>query len=249
MYTGRTFNRETVYFTGDYIDGEIYPVFQSAGRRRRKCKPTSAIQERLNQRNAEKKLTRIVRLNFAKGDVTVTCTYRKGEEPENAEQAQRDAQNFIKRLKRLFKKAGVELKYIYATECGKSGNWHHHFILTGGVDRDAVEQAWGKGFANSKRLQFEDDGLAGLSRYIVKERRFYKRWSGSRNLLRPEPVQCDGQLSMFDVEEAADAIEEGRAHEWFENRWPDFELVEARCDRNGINRGVYIHFEMRRKRQ
>lgn len=248
MYTGRTFNRETVYFTGEYIDGEIYPVFQSAGKRRKKCKPTSAIQERLNQRNAEKKLTRIVRMNFSEGGVSVTCTYRKGEEPEGAEQAQRDAQNFIKRLKRLYRKAGAELKYIYATECGKSGNWHHHFIVTGGVDRDDIEDAWGKGYANGKRLKVEEDGLAGLSRYIVKERRFYKRWSGSRNLLRPEPVQCDGQLSMFDVEEAADAIEEGRAHEWFENRWPDFELVEARCDRNGINRGVYIHFEMRRRR-
>ena len=247
MYTGRTFNRESVYITGDFMDGDIYPVFQQAGKRRKKCKPTSAIQERLNQKNAEKKATRILRLNFSEGDKTVTCTYRPGDEPEDAKQAQRDAQNFIKKLKRLYKKAGAELKYVYATECGKNGNWHHHFVVTGGVDRDVIEQAWGKGYANSKRLQFEEDGLAGLSRYIVKERRFYKRWSGSRNLVKPEPIQCDGQLSMYDVEEAADVIESGRAHEWFESRWPDFELVEASCERNGINRGVYIHFEMRKR--
>lgn len=248
MYTGKTFNREAVYITGDYLEGDIYPVFQKAGKRRKRSKPTRDVQQRLNQKNAEKKLTRILRSNFGKGDMSVTCTYRKGEEPETAEQAQKDAQNFLKRLKRLYAKAGKELKYVYTTECGKNGNWHHHMVLSGGVDRDEIEKAWGKGYANSKRLQMEEDGLAGLGRYIVKERRFFKRWSGSRNLLRPEPVQCDGQLSMFDVEEAADAIEEGRAHEWFENRWPDFELVEARCDRNGINRGVYIHFEMRRRR-
>ena len=249
MYRGRTFNRETVYFTGEHIDGEIYPVFQPAGKRRKKCRPTSAVQARLNQRNAEKKLTRLVRMNFGANDCAIHCTYRPADEPEGAAEAQRDAQNFIKRLKRLYRKAGVELKYVYATECGKNGGWHHHFILTGGVDRDDIENAWGNGFANAKRLKLEEDGLAGLSRYIVKERRFYKRWSGSRNLLHPEPMQCDGQLSMFDVEEAAEAIEEGRAHEWFESRWPDFELIEASCERNGINRGVYIRFEMRKRRE
>lgn len=246
MYRGRNFNRETIYYTGEYLDGEMYPVWQPAGKRRKKCRPTSEIQERINQRNAEKKVQRILRLNFSEGDLTLTLTYRPGEEPEDAEQARRAAQNFAKRLKRLYRKQGLELKYLYATECGKSGRWHHHFVLTGGVDRDAIEKAWGKGYANSKRLQLEEDGLAGLSKYIVKERRFYKRWSGSRNLEQPEPVQLDGQLSMFEAEDAADAIERGQEHAWFEKRYPGYELIEARCDRNSINRGVYIWFEMRK---
>lgn len=248
MYTGRTFNREGVYIAGDYLEGDIYPVFQQAGKRRRKCKPTSEIQRRLNQKNAEKKLTRILRLNFGEGDRSVTCTYRRGEEPETAEQAQRDAQNFIKRLKRIYAKAGAELKYVYATECGKNGNWHHHVVLSGGVDRDEIEKAWGKGYANSRRLQMEEDGLAGLGRYIVKERRFFKRWSASRNLMKPEPAVFDGELTMRDVNEAAEAIENKTARAWFEERYPDFELIEATYERNGINRGVYIHFEMRRRR-
>ena len=33
MYKGRNFNRESVYVCGDYIDGDIYPVFQPAGKR------------------------------------------------------------------------------------------------------------------------------------------------------------------------------------------------------------------------
>ena len=58
MYQGRTFIRESVYVCGNYMDADIYPVFQKPGRRRSRCKPTSEIQKRLNQKNAEKRLTR-----------------------------------------------------------------------------------------------------------------------------------------------------------------------------------------------
>ena len=43
MYQGRTFIRESVYVCGNYMDADIYPVFQKPGRRRSRCKPTSAI--------------------------------------------------------------------------------------------------------------------------------------------------------------------------------------------------------------
>lgn len=59
MYRGRHFIRECIYVCGNYMDADIYPVFQPAGKRRARCKPTSAIQEKLNQRNAEKKITRL----------------------------------------------------------------------------------------------------------------------------------------------------------------------------------------------
>ena len=55
MYKGRYFVRQTMYVCGDYMDADIYPVYQPAGKRRKKCRPTSKIQERLNQKNAEKK--------------------------------------------------------------------------------------------------------------------------------------------------------------------------------------------------
>ena len=63
MYKGKTFNREQVYVCGEYMDADIYPVFQKPGTRRKRCKPTSEIQAKLNQRNAEKKLTRLVHNN------------------------------------------------------------------------------------------------------------------------------------------------------------------------------------------
>jgi len=250
MYKGRNFNRESVYVCGDYIDGDIYPVFQPAGKRRKKCKPTSEIQEKLNQKNAEKKLTRLVHNNFSEDDIALHLTYRKGQEPVSEEEAQRDVYNFIRRLKRRYKKLGLELKYISCTEYGKrTSRVHHHLIVSGGMSRDEMEKLWGKGYANSKRLQFEDDGVTGLAHYMAKDKHFYKRWNQSRNLVIPEPAQYDGQLNMEDIEEITGAIEEGTAYQWFEERYPDFELVEAYWYRNNINRGAYIHFEMRRKRR
>lgn len=106
----------------------------------------------------------------------------------------------------------------------------------------------GRGYANSKRLQFGDEGVSGLTHYITKDDASYKRWSGSRNLIQPEAATSDGKLTMDETEELAEAVEDGLAYDWFEERYPEFELVSCECIRNSMNRGAYIHFEMRRRR-
>ena len=74
MYQGRYFTRSRVNVCGDYIDADIYPVFQPAGKRRKKCKPTSEIQKKLNQRNAAKHLVHMVRSNFGPEDMAEHLT-------------------------------------------------------------------------------------------------------------------------------------------------------------------------------
>ena len=156
-----------------------------AGQRRKRYKPTRAVQARINQRNAEKKLEGILRRNFSEHGQTLTVTYHQGGEPADETQAQRDAQYYARRLKRLYRKAGIELKCLYATECGEGGGWRHSFVLTEGIDRAAIEKAWGKGDARFKSIEGAPDELAEISRRIAQGRRFYKRWSGSRNLEKP----------------------------------------------------------------
>ena len=98
MYRGRTFNRERVYVCGDYLDGDIYPVFQKPGERRKRCRPTSEIQKKLNQRNAAKRLTRIVHMNFTSRDLALHLTYDPTHTPESAEDALRIVQNYLRTL-------------------------------------------------------------------------------------------------------------------------------------------------------
>jgi len=90
--------------------------------------------------------------------------------------------------------------------------------------------------------------VTGLARYIAKDKHFFKRWNQSRNLDIPEAAQYDGQLNMDDIAEIKEAIDSKSAYQYFEERYPDFELVEAVYTQNNINRGIYIHFEMRRRR-
>ena len=108
---------------------------------------------------------------------------------------------------------------------------------------------WGKGFANSKRLQFKEDGITGLAHYIVKDRQFFKRWNGSRNLQQPEPIEHDGRVTQQDMADMAEAIESKNEWSYFELRHPGWELTEASYAKNGINKGEYVHFEMRRRRE
>lgn len=246
MYRGRTFIREQIFICGDYMDASVYPVFQAPGKRRGKCKPTSQIQAKLNQRNAEKKVTRLIHNNFTSDDIALHLTYE--EEPQDIEQAKKDLQNYLRRIKRMRSKMGLsELKYISTTEYGaRSGRVHHHVIMSGGLDRDVVETLWGKGYANTKRLQFKEDGVTGLAHYIVKDRNFYKRWNGSRNLVQPEPIIRDGNIRADEVKELEEAIEEGCAYQILEKIHPDFILSDAFVLKNNINQGTYISYEMRK---
>jgi hypothetical protein len=238
--------RETVHVCGDYLDGDIYPVFQPAGKRRSKCNPTSYIQLLLNQRNAERKLIRLVHTNFNQEDIVLHLTYRDGSVPV-PDEAKRKLQNFLNRVKRLRKRLGLEpLKYISCTEISKrSGRVHHHVIMSGGVDRDMLEQLWGKGYANSKRLQFGDDGVTGLAKYMTKDKHFYKRWNQSRNLIKPEPIIRE--ITHARAASAIREIEYKRGHSYFEKIWPGWELTTADVISNPYNRGDYIRYEMRRR--
>lgn len=230
------------------MDGDIYPVFQPAGKRRKRCNPTKEIQKKLNQKNAEKKLTRLAHLNFTDKDLALHLTYRDDAMPASIEESERYLDNFIKRLRRLYKKLGLVLRYIRATERGaKNGRIHHHLMVTGGVDRDELEELWGNGYANSKRLQFDDRGITDLAHYMVKDRVTYKRWSGSRNLIKPEPEVKDNQFNMGDIEDIIDLIETKNIWGYFEALYPGYELVDASYIKNDVNLKYYIHFEMRRK--
>ncbi len=244
-YKGRHFIREKIYTCGEYVDIDIFPVYQPQGQRRAKCKPTSEVQALLNQKNAERKLVRLIHNNFTEEDIALTLTYRTA--PANVEEAQRLLSNFIRRLKRLRAKLGLEpLKYITVTEVGKrNGRIHHHCVLNGGVDRDVIEKLWGLGYANTQRLQFGENGITGLAMYIVKDRETYRRWNSSRNLKVPQPEVRDGAITMTEMDDIEDAHENGVQWQYFEDRY-NFEISEIVFVKNAVNRGSYIHIQARR---
>ena len=246
-YQGRHFVREKIYTCGEYVDIDIYPVYQPQGIRRAKCKPTSEIQGLLNEKNSERKLVRLLHSNFTEKDVSLTLTYKVN--PESTEEAGRLLANFLRRIKRARAKLGLEpLKYITVTEVGKrNGRIHHHVIMNGGIDRDMIEKLWGLGFANTQRLQFGENGITGLAMYFVKERQTYRRWNSSRNLIRPEAEERDGKITLEEMSNMENSYENGMLWMYIEEHYPH-ELVNLIFTKNSVNKGCYIHLEMRRRR-
>lgn len=249
----RCLYRERRYVCGDYLEVDIYPVFRKQGSRKQKAKPTSAVQEKLNEHNAIEKLIRLLNANFTGDDYEFHLTYTDENLPANVEEAKKDIQNFLRRVKRVRARMGLdELKYICVPEGGFEGTrYHFHVTMNGGLDRSIIEELWGYGYANGKRLQFNENGVEGLARYVTKqfaahkdELPFGKRWTASKNLIVPEPKDRDGKLSAKKVK--ALATYECESREPFEKLYDGYTLSRVEHFYNDVNGGYYLHVKMYR---
>ena len=195
--------RERKHICGEYMEVEIFPVYTKAKGRGNRKKPTSEIQQRLNQRHAEGKLRRLLHTNFTEADLFVTLTFDDAHLPASVEDVQRLLQNFLRRLKRRYSKTGAELKYVYILEKGeKHGRLHVHMVISGGMDAEDLAALWGMGEVSADFLQFDENGLAALAKYFTKgdsdnggKSITWKRWVASRNLDKPEVRERDGRIS------------------------------------------------------
>ena len=107
----KTIYREKRYYCGEYLDVYIFPTYRQSNGRRSRSKPTTAAQKKLNQRHREEKLVRLLHANFTPDDLEIHLTYTV--QPESEEEAARNARNYIRRIQRMRKKAGLPpLKYI-----------------------------------------------------------------------------------------------------------------------------------------
>lgn len=205
--------RESMTTAGDYGRSSMFPVRKSAsGGRRAKAKPTSEVQLQLNEKNRRNHFADILHCNFTCEDVFLTLSYSDANMPHDAEAAKREMRNYIRRINAKRRKKGLSpAKYVYITERGeRSGRIHHHVFISGGLSREEMEEIWGNGYANSRRLQFDENGLAGLVRYSLKSGEYrpdeesekvgYRTWSCSKGLEQPKRRQNDSRIRKKDVE-------------------------------------------------
>lgn len=266
--------REKIYRCGDYFEADIFPVFAKANKRRKaKYKPTSDMQARLNQRNAERYLTRLLNLNFTEDDISVTLTYEDKYLPDTIEEAERDFHNFLRKLKRLRKKLGLpEIVYV---KIPGPGRFHFHIPMSGGVDDKEIQKLWPYGYANIIHFEFNENGIEGHARYIAKQfeldeidifsvfdinqetgevtekdgriparAKGKRRFSCSRNIKRPVAEEHDGRISQSRVEELATLDSGSRAA--FEKMYPGYCFADCKPYYNPENGGYYLQVRMYR---
>ena len=157
---------------------------------RKKATPEEIVEN--NHRARVRRLQRIILANFREGR-SVTLTYEQ--RPGSLEEAMRDRQNFMKKMRRICKKAGVDWKWIVVTERGKKGQALHHHLIIEDLQEPlnllrAVEEAWTKGRVRGSRMKMGDDCFETLAGYLAKEEgkpeQGMKFYSHSRNLVIPK---------------------------------------------------------------
>lgn len=161
-------------------------------KRQRKEKPTAEQMIKHNKKMAEKRLRRLIKCNFNENDWHLTLTYDKNDRP-TVEQAHKNLQNFIRRIKRYCKKQGYAFKYIHVTEY-ENAAIHHHIIINDFPDVQRVVIKKWKYNTNWSPI-YANDRVEELASYFIKEtektfrtaKAGKQRYSCSRNLERPEP--------------------------------------------------------------
>lgn len=246
MYQKMTYRTKTIQ-SGKYLEVEMYPVFRGTkNSRSKKIKPSSAKQKNLNDKNAKKQIIRLIHSNFDEGDLMLTLSYKEKNRPKTEEQAGRDIENYIRRIKRYRKKNDLpELKYIAVIEYreeeeGKKIRIHHHIIINK-MDRDDAEKIWGLGYANAMRLEEDENGLEGITRYIIKDPKGKKRTKQSRNLKQPTIKIKDNEYTKRTINKFVKDIDR---QSYFERKYKKFSYVDSAISVNDIT-GISVTVKMR----
>ena len=108
VYTTKTIK------AGNQFEVEIYPSFTKKESTGMNLKPrSSTAQKNLNDKNARKKLERLINANFSNGDLWVTLTYDNKHLPESMKDALKNIGNYIKKNQLQKRKNGIIKRKIY----------------------------------------------------------------------------------------------------------------------------------------
>ena len=160
-----------------------------SGKRKPKSKPSPDAVRKNNDRIAERNLTALINANFFPGDLHIILTYARA---ISLEAAKKELNNFIKRMRREYKKAGKEFRYIHVTEY-KNKRIHHHIVMSY-IDVNTIQNQWHCGRIRSTPLD-KSRNYQVLANYLIKEtsktfrlgeNSTKQRYTPSRNTRKPE---------------------------------------------------------------
>ena len=265
----RSFVREKRIEAGDYLDVRIYTRTwkqeqQCKEKRVRKKKMTRPPQQAGNQKASREYGKLLLYSNFGKGDFYLTATFTDEMLPKDPEDAKRIQGNVIKKMKRLYKKKGLELKYMWFTEYDynetdgfKNKRIHFHVVTNAGVDRDELEECFSEGSGkkakkygrmDSGRISPDGDGsFETLFNYLTWQEKNVngkwvkgvKRWSGSQNLIKPEMTTNDSAWSQRKLQTIGKSTDSGE--ELLKKRFPGYRLVKLPEAKYFEDNGWHVH--------
>ncbi len=161
-------------------------------KRAAKANQTPPEMANVNRTNSLNNIRWQVNGNFVPGDYWTALTYAADGPRPTLDQAFLDYQGFMRKLRKLYARHGITLKYISVTEQRKNHKPHHHILLPQGVPLGEIQAIWPHGHINVKPLDSTGQ-YKKVAEYIFKhtdcpERRG-NRWNASKNIVRPTPEE------------------------------------------------------------
>lgn len=211
--------RRKVYRAGRTVEiEETFPTQYGDGLTRAKRKvngPGTRLDvENYNHELAVRRLTRLLNENFVPYDWWLTLTYEKSNRPKTVEEAKNQVSKFVLQLKKLYKKKGIEFKYVKSIPAiGEKGAVHHHLVIPQGVSQREISALWKETIRAGPRARppdftplYEDEEYSALAAYIVGQKddseeyaeleekygtfkpaeKNVKKWTCSHNLRKPK---------------------------------------------------------------
>lgn len=192
LYVKKMYDLGWVKVINKYYPGNYGAPGKKRGPKRKRTPEDIARQNRTNR---EKKVQLLIMANFHEGDWHLVLTETKEKRSQDIKEAKKRLRKFLADMRKIYKKAGIEFKYIYVTERGKRGAIHHHLIIEnivmpGLITTRLVQKLWQYGRPTFIPL-YEDGEFENLAEYIVKKETKEDAegctYSRSRNLIVPEP--------------------------------------------------------------
>lgn len=189
-------NTREVY---NYISGRVGRSGNGAGMTKEE---STAAMKKYHEKRATDRCRQLINANFGPGDLWLRFSFPKGTR-KSAEEVRADIKKFIRVLRRLYKKEGRTMKYIYSVGIGSRGGMHFHMVASKLLDTEKILNAWqdliggsAGGFPSGDlKFLWRDGHYEKVASYLIEnsrqqrgtERQVYaKRFCQSQNLTEPK---------------------------------------------------------------
>lgn len=133
---------------------------------------TSKAQQLVNDRNSRIKCAALIGANFADSATAffVTPSFDAAHYPncQNSSEywdfCMKEADKYIRRLRRVAQNRGGDIKYLYCPGIGEGGRWHIHMLIDG-VTAEDIRDTWGLGGVDYHHLYTDTTWVAARDWY------------------------------------------------------------------------------------
>lgn len=206
MYRKKIIKIKNIIYVSFYHYFKRYILnYQKRNQRYRK---TTNEQKIINERNSKKTLHFLILNNFKKNDLYITLTINSFNNTNDSE-INTNIENFLRKLRYLYKKSSKNLKYIYTIE-KKESRPHIHLLINfeKEIPTKKINEKWNLGYTHFTQYDGDTDSAERLCNYFLKEnkycdllnedicREYYQhRWKSSQNLIKPN-VEVEDYVSI-----------------------------------------------------